>query len=115
MHLRQNPTLSAKISLLFSFSSERRVSRVLLAELRIAAHEQVLTGILDQPTNRRLRSGGSAYFSRSPKDWIEFRLGSYALVHQTIVTPRQTMAIPIQRFRLMRSPRKSFAPKAPAA
>jgi hypothetical protein len=39
----------------------------------------------------------------------------YSLVHQTIVTPRQTMAIPIHRFRLMRSPRKAFAPRAPAA
>ena len=39
----------------------------------------------------------------------------YFLLHQTMVTPMQTTAIPTQRFRLMRSPRKALAPKAPAA
>ena len=39
----------------------------------------------------------------------------YRRLHQTMVTPRQTTAMPIQRFALMRSPRKALAPKAPAA
>ena len=39
----------------------------------------------------------------------------YLRLHQTMVTPRQTTAIPIQRFAVMRSPRKALAPKAPAA
>jgi len=41
--------------------------------------------------------------------------GGYFLLHQTMVTPMHTTAMPIQRLRLIRSPRKAFAPKAPAA
>ena len=46
---------------------------------------------------------------------VSVRRLRYFLLHQTMVTPMQTTAIPTQRFRLMRSPRKALAPKAPAA
>jgi len=39
----------------------------------------------------------------------------YRRLNHTSVTPSVTMAIPIQRWRVMRSPKKNFAPKAPAA
>jgi hypothetical protein len=39
----------------------------------------------------------------------------YFLLHQTMVTPMHTTAIPIHLCRLMRSPRNAFAPNAPAA
>jgi hypothetical protein len=40
---------------------------------------------------------------------------SYLLLHQTMLTPMQTTTIPIQRLRLMRSPKKVLAPNVPAA
>ncbi len=40
---------------------------------------------------------------------------NYLRLHHTMVTPMQTTAMPSQRWRLMRSPRKILAPKAPAA
>ena len=39
----------------------------------------------------------------------------YRRLHHTSVTPIVTTAMPIQRCRLIRSPRNNFAPKAPAA